>query len=249
MTARVRNNEMESANESSRRPQSDGTKGLLRHWRARDAAQIRQLAQTASRHSRFVQVMKTSLPVVAVVIVAMAVGSALMVNDRGGISIMFPPLPTVENDLYMLSPSFSGFDSRDRPYTVNALTAVQDRKNPNLIRLTTIDGHVVLESSENAPSNTIAELDVTANGGLLRSEEQTMVLEGNVTLTSNNDYQFVTQRALVEFETNRISGSEPVAGTGPHGSVTAQEFEVTEDGDRILFKGDVQTTIVMDPQS
>ncbi len=161
---------------------------------------------------------------------------------------MFPPLPTVENDLHMLSPRFSGFDSQDRPYTVNALTAIQDRKDPNLIRLTTIDGHVVLGSSENAPSNAITELDVTANGGLLRSEEQTVVLEGNVTLKSNNDYQFVTQRALVEFETSRISGSERVTGTGPRGSVTAQEFEVTEGGDRILFKGDVQTTIVMDPQ-
>ena len=234
---------------NSRWSQADTAKGLVRHWTKRDNSRTKQLAATADQHSRFVELMKTSLPIVAVGIIVMAVVSGVMVSNREGISIVFPSLPTVENDLHMLSPKFSGFDSENRPYMVNALTAIQDRDDPNLIRLTTIDGHVVVSTPENPTPDSITELELKANGGLLRSDEQTMELEGNVTLNSNNDYEFITQWAFIEFETNRIHGKKPIAGTGPRGDIQADEFEVTDDGARLLFKGNVQTTIKMDFES
>ncbi len=236
---------MKGGSHFSHLSQSDTAKGLFRHWTARDTTQTKQLAETADQHSRFVELMKTSLPIVAVGIVVMAVVSGIMVSNREGFSNIFPLLPTIENDLHMLSPKFSGFDSQNRPYLVNALTAIQDKEDQNLIRLTTIDGHVVLAKAENAPPDAITELTLQANGGLLRSEEQTMELEGNVTLRSDNDYEFVTQWAFIDFETNHIHGSKPISGAGPRGAIEAQGFEVTEDGDRIVFKGNVQTTIIM----
>ena len=145
----------------------------------------------------------------------------------------------------MLSPKFSGFDSENRPYTIEALTAVQDREDPNLIRLTSINGHMVVSESDQATKDVITDVELNASGGLLRTEQQTMQLEGNIKLRSNNDYEFNTQLVFIEFETNRIYGTDPVQVSGPRGSIEAEEFEVTENGDRLFFGGGVNTTLIM----
>jgi lipopolysaccharide export system protein LptC len=129
----------------------------------------------------------------------------------------------------VLGPRFDGFDAQDRPYTLTAETARRRRDNVNLVDL-------VNPRLQDAASST-----VQAREGVWNAEEEVLDLVGDVVMTDAAGYTFTSQRTRMYVKENRVEGQDPLQGKGPIGDVRADAYEVLDDGDRIVLKGNVWT--------
>jgi len=126
-------------------------------------------------------------------------------------------------------PRFDGFDDNDRPYNLTALTAQRRRDNVALVDL-------VNPSLKDAASTT-----VQARTGVWNAETEVLDLEGDVVMTDAGGYTFTSQKTRMYVKENRVEGQEPLTGVGPIGEVKADSYEVFQNGERIVLKGNVWT--------
>lgn len=127
------------------------------------------------------------------------------------------------------APRFDGFDSNDRPYTLTAMTAQRRRDNLSLVDL-------VNPRLKDSTSTT-----VQAREGVWNAELEVLDLTGDVVMTDAAGYTFTSQKTRMYVKDSRVEGQEPLNGHGPIGEVRADAYEVLEDGDRIILKGNVWT--------
>lgn len=221
----------------------------IRRWTPRDKDFARRQIKLAGRYSRFVDFMKLFLPLSAVGILVSAIILLAVNKEPDGISIVFRNLPSLEDDLHMVSPVFTGFDTKNRPYKVTAERAVQDVANPNLVMLQRINGNLLVKTEGRDQTSQAEWIQLTAARGLLNSVDQNLQLSGDITLIAQGKYEFLTEQALVDFRQNIILGDVEVQGTSPMGNVVADSFEVRDDGNRIFFSGHVRTIIIPDKKA
>lgn len=126
-------------------------------------------------------------------------------------------------------PRFDGYDDNDRPYTLTAVTAQRRRDDPARVDL-------VNPRLKDAASST-----VQARAGVWNTELEVLELEGDVVMTDAAGYTFTSQKTRMYVRENRVEGQEPLQGFGPVGEVRADAYEVVEDGNRIILKGNVWT--------
>jgi lipopolysaccharide export system protein LptC len=73
------------------------------------------------------------------------------------------------------------------------------------------------------------------------SELEVLDLEGDVVMTDAGGYTFTSQKTRMYVRENRVEGQEPLNGFGAVGEVRADSYEVLDDGNRIILKGNVWT--------
>ncbi len=139
-----------------------------------------------------------------------------------------PPPPTAAT---VLGPRFEGRDANDNPYLLTAETARRRRQNANLVDLT--NPHL-----EDATSKT-----VSARDGVWDEKARVLDLVGNVVMQDAAGYTFTSDSTRMFVEEGRVEGKTPLKGTGPIGEVMSDSYEVRDDGNRLILKGNVATTI------
>lgn len=127
------------------------------------------------------------------------------------------------------APRFDGFDSQDRPYTLTAMTAQRRRDNVSLVDL-------VNPRLKDHTSTT-----VQAREGTWNAELEVLDLQGDVVMTDAAGYTFTSQKTRMYVKDSRVEGQEPLNGHGPIGEVRSDAYEVLDDGNRIVLKGNVWT--------
>lgn len=127
------------------------------------------------------------------------------------------------------APRFDGFDSHDRPYTLTAMTAQRRRDNIALVDLV------------NPRLKDYTSTTVQARAGVWNAELEVLDLQGDVVMTDAAGYTFTSQKTRMYVKESRVEGQEPLNGHGPIGDVRADAYEVLEDGNRIVLKGNVWT--------
>jgi lipopolysaccharide export system protein LptC len=208
---------------------NDRAAGLARGWPAR--RKINRAAE--ARYTQIVQALKIALPLLALlIVVTVVIYSGFSSNDTG-IVVTPAHLDNVGDDLRMVNPRLSGVDGAQRPYTVTAEYAEQQKGRPDLIRLVNIEADVTLESNQ--------WLSLTAKTGLLDGDKRTLTLDGGISAFSDSGYELHTEKAIVNFEEGKIIGPSPVKAQGPLGTINANGFEVLQDLKQVKFLEKVQT--------
>jgi lipopolysaccharide export system protein LptC len=126
-------------------------------------------------------------------------------------------------------PRFDGYNDNDQPYVLTAATAQRRRDEPALVDL-------VNPRLKDSASST-----VQARTGVWNTELEVLDLEGDVVMTDAGGYTFTSQKTRMYVRENRVEGQEPLNGFGPVGEVRADSYEVLDDGNRIILKGNVWT--------
>ncbi len=129
----------------------------------------------------------------------------------------------------VLAPRFEGFDANDRPYSLTAETARRRRENVSLVDL-------VNPRLEDAASTV-----VQAREGVWNADAEVLDLVGDVVMTDAGGYTFTSQKTRMFVKDNRVEGQEPLNGVGPIGEARADAYEVLDNGNRIVLKGNVWT--------
>ncbi len=191
-------------------------------WGPRRATSLKE----ARERTALVHILRLLFTIGAVLSAGVLIGFILkdVVSDSGP----RPPPPPAAGAV--MAPQFRGIDSAGKPYTVTAETARRHRENSSLIDLTN-------PRLEDATSKT-----VSADAGVWDEKKRILDLSGNVVMEDAAGYTFKSDKTRMYVEESRVEGKTPLQGVGPMGDVTADSYEVLDDGNRIVLKGNVSTT-------
>lgn len=188
----------------------------------------------ASRYSRFVDLMKFLLPASAILLIAIV---ALWPQLTGGYGSLIMPMLTrgavdLDDAMRMHQPRYSGLTEAEESYQLVADAAIIDPARPNRVHLEDL--------AADLERNDASNLHLTARGGIYYRSLEKLKLEGDIELTTSDGYRFTTQSAQISLARGRVVGDEPVAGSGPAGTLEADRFEIRSGGDVLRFEGRVR---------
>jgi lipopolysaccharide export system protein LptC len=136
------------------------------------------------------------------------------------------------------TPRLSGKRRNGMPYEVRAAQGIQDMLAPEIVELVRLDAKAQMTAS--------AWVNLTANRGLYNSAKDELQLTGLVRIRSDAGYDMKTQSALMELKTGLMKTTEPVTVVLKAGSVEADEMQIIDSGQQVVFEGHVHS--VMLPQ-
>lgn len=85
--------------------------------------------------------------------------------------------------------------------------------------------------------------EVSAPIGVYYQNSEYLDLFQAVQVRDGEGYQFTTTAARLFVQEGRVQGLDPLSGNGPLGDVRADSYEIEDDGDRVILRGNVNMTI------
>jgi lipopolysaccharide export system protein LptC len=196
-------------------------------------------ARHSRAYSRFVGLMKVTLPVVALLLIVMILAwPQIYGGEEGSFRFSFADLERDTTGALGVSKArFAGTDSANRPFTVTAERAVQ-KQGFEIFELTTLQADITTGDG--------TWLSITADSGEYRRADRVLVLRGVIDVFSNVGYELHATEAVVNLGNGTVRSEKPVDGHGPLGAMRADAMIYTADGKRLQLNGGVR--VVLNPR-
>jgi lipopolysaccharide export system protein LptC len=189
------------------------------------------------RSSRIIGLLRYLLPAIALGLIALVVLWPQLIGGAGG--LIAPIFANAEIDgadvMLMHNPRYVGRTKDAEPYELTAASAYVDPEKPSLIHLEQLAAELTPASKR--------DLRLVALSGLYNRAADKLDLDGDIALTTSDGYRFETQRARINLQAGRVVGNQPVAGSGPTGTLSADRFEIHDSGQLLRFEGRVKVTL------
>ncbi len=185
-------------------------------------------------HSRRVRRMRIVLPLLALVLtagfVAVSVVRAYLPEN-----IKIDGINIEDGKVVMAKPTISGRNSNGIPYSLNALRALQDIKNPNLITLDTIAAKMPVNES------TLADIAAVSGTYDRATDKMTLTKPFRIHLSSGVDAMF--QSGDLDVKAGKLKTDDVVTIHTKASSLVAQSMDMSDKGQNITFNGNVRLNI------
>ncbi len=132
-------------------------------------------------------------------------------------------------------PRVSGLQKNGRPFEIKARTGVQDVAVPNILELQDIES--ALGTGEDSTTW------VSAAHGVYDSSNDKLALDGDVRIKSSTGYDIWLRTARIDFKSGGLVSEEPVRVVLDGGAVEAKELDVSDNGHKVSFGGEVTSRI------
>lgn len=192
-------------------------------------------------YSRFVTMMKITLPLIAAVLVGLVVVWPQFRDVREGFRIEIARLTHSLGTQEVSNARFTGTDARGRPYTVIADSAAQVEGQPDLIGLAHPKADVTMQGG--------AWVASSADAGRFNRIDQLLDLTGGVSLFHDQGFEIHSPSARLDLKSGTAEGNEKVDGHGPTGTISAEGFRVLDNGARVFFTGPARLVMSPDPRT
>ncbi|MCR9266638.1 MAG: LPS export ABC transporter periplasmic protein LptC [Alphaproteobacteria bacterium] len=146
---------------------------------------------------------------------------------------------TASSEGRMTNPRFTGRDESLTPYAITADVAIRrEGSAPGVTELERprLDYDFLAGDSSR----------VLAETGFYDLPNRTLDLHSSVNLSTPEGYSFASNHARIHLREERVTGEEPVQGTGPMGTIRADRYEIRDGGDHIVFEGNVRARLIQD---
>ncbi|MSO55276.1 MAG: LPS export ABC transporter periplasmic protein LptC [Rhodospirillales bacterium] len=201
-----------------------------RRWRRRFNGDTTAARHSAVGYSRFVTLMKVTLPLVALTLIGLVLAWPRPVVDDSRFRIGFSILKASEaENPSMVNARYQGLDDQSQVYAITADMARDMLKGSAAIELDMPKADLALKDG--------SWLVLTAETGVYVRERRSLVLKGSVNLFHDTGYEIRTSEADIDLASSFAQGSVPVEGHGPFGEVKAQGFRLEDKGKLITFSG------------
>jgi len=220
-----------SSSEASGSTSGEPRQRAARDWRAR----ARETAIDSLRHTRFVGVMRRTLPVAASVLILAVLIYALMPRQSDKITMVYQRLGHIENDLTMMKPRLTGTDEKGDPFVITAERAIQDPRDPHRARLVNIEADITIENRQ--------WINAMAGRGLIDVDTGALNVTDDISVFSDSGYELHTSRGNIDLHRGTFDGPRPVRGQGPLGNFSADRFEIDRARRMIFLNGNVRMTM------
>lgn len=188
-------------------------------------------------YSRFVSVLKFSLPVAALAII----GVLAFRLSGGGLTAqkVADATPAAEKttpgQIELIAPRYEGVDEKGRAYVVTAERAVRAVEAPDTVVFDNPAAEVELADK--------SHLSAKGKVGAFDRKLETLVFTSGVTLVHDGGYTVQLADLTIDLKRRGAQTSHPVHGEGPRGTLEAKGMTVSPGGDRIVFTGPALLTL------
>jgi len=185
-------------------------------------------------YSRFVGLMKIVLPLVAIGLL----GAVLLwptLESRQEAALSYSNVEVRADGLEMIAPVLTGADDKGRPYAVTAAKANADGLEPTRVTLSDIKADLATEDGK--------PVKVIAASGVYRLKEQTLDLDGGVTVTLSDGHQVKLESVRLDLAKGTASSDKRVIAFGPTGQIEANSMRASDGGHVMRFDGQVRAVI------
>jgi lipopolysaccharide export system protein LptC len=197
--------------------------------------------RAARRHSRFVRVLRVTIPL----FVLFGLGATVLVTYINPLR-MLTKLP-IDLDKLVISgtkitmenPRVSGFTKDGRAYDLVATAARQDLTKPDIVELQSLQAKLQMEDK--------STIQLVADHGIYNSNSEQLELEKNIVI-SNPSYEGRLSQATVDVRTSHVVSKEPVKLKMLQGTLDAKQLEILEAGNLVRFTGGVEMFLKLPPQ-
>ena len=192
--------------------------------------ETRTRAPVSKWYSRFVQMMKVLLPVVAALLIILILVWPYLRSEDLRFRLSFAALTANQNeDPSMAKPRFLGIDKENKAYSITADLARNLAAGSSSVELEMPKADITLDDG--------TWLVLTAKSGIFRQAKKTLDLTGAVNLFHDSGYEFKSSKAAIDLQKGVASGSEAVRGHGPFGEMQGEGFRLFDKGKTIIFTG------------
>lgn len=190
--------------------------------------------QPWSRRAVLIVGLKVVLPLVAVLLMAAVLLWPYLTGGPGA-----PGQATItdgdRSEASMVKARYVGADGENRPFQITADAVHNLGAGQAVVMLDAPEADMVMANG--------TWVMVTADQGEYVVDSQALRLSGAVKLFHDAGYLFESSEAQVDLIENTVSGSKPVRGQGPVGTITAEGFSVSDGGDTVAFTGQARLVI------
>lgn len=197
-------------------------------------ARLEGAYRDAIRHSARVRLLKRLIPFGATLTVLVVIVGAFFnpfSSSQGNVSVAAIDLSG--SKITMEKPKLQGFKKDARPYEVNAKTAAQDIKKPNIVELNELDARMAM--------GTDGWAHLQSPFGIYDSQKDLLNLYKSVRVLTDGGYDVRLKSADIEFKTGHVVSNEPVQVLMKEGTIDAEKLEIVDNGKKLTFTGRVRT--------
>lgn len=184
------------------------------------------------RRSRLIHILRRALPAAILAIALVLFG---WIGVRGLIAKLGDLHGLGSGVIHMTNARFYGRDGQGKAYILGAVEASRDAADPHRIWLQ--DPILALNAGDPRESH------ISADHGVYRDSTRILLLRDHVSVRDPSGDVVTTNQAIVDTAHGSVVGQGQVFGAGPMGTLTAQNFSVYDQGQRIVFRGEVHSVM------
>lgn len=200
-------------------------------YRIRTPEERERAFLSAAQHSRMVHILRRSLPILAVVVLAAYFISTRLNVTVGDVTASVDGMEITDGNLRMLNPTVKGADEKSGKYVVNAEYADQDVKNPKIVKLHAIKADL------SSPSGGWSRMK--AIRGIFNSERERLVMQERITVESSSGVTGELEHASLDMKTQTLRSHRPVFFELTNGTVRANALTLHSSDKILVFRGKV----------
>lgn len=198
-------------------------------------------ARQTRRYARIARTLRVVLIAVALMIVAFIVVWPQIQTRVDRLRIGMASLEKLETDGEgLVNARLTGSDAKGRPYVITADFVRQIEGAPGTLGLERPRGQIEMDDG----TTTV----VTAADGRFHQDTRLLELDGGVVLVTGDGARYETAAAALDLAAGAASGTDPVQGEGPFGTVTGEGFHATDFGQTIFVDGRSTLVVSDSPQ-
>jgi len=194
----------------------------------------RHFALPGGSHDRLVRWLAILLPAGIGAVLAVMVVAPLF--PRGEISFLLDrnKVATTEERLRVNNALYRGEDSRGRPFSITAGSAVQKSAEVPQVELGKLTASILLKDG---PAT------LAANGATFDIDHNTMAVPGDLQFGTTDGYRMTTSGVNLDLKNQVVTGSGGVAGSAPSGTFRADRMRVDLENRTIALEGRARLTM------
>lgn len=193
---------------------------------------INMMLEPVLGYTRVVFATKYLLLLLATILILALILLPLFNNVQDNFRISFDSVEGVvgSKESKMINPRFQGVDKDNQTYTVTASSAT--KQADETMTLADINSNIDLKDG--------TRVEMKANSGKVNHTEKSLELFDKVHVNTNDGYEADTDYVFVNLENKSAYGEKPIKAKTEFAVLNADTFNITENGNRILFKGNVK---------
>jgi lipopolysaccharide export system protein LptC len=187
--------------------------------------------KAASRHTARVRLLRGTA-IAGSILAIVLISAAVLLNPlrRLPVDVSLGRVGVDGTKITVDSPKITGLQKDGHPFEILARTGIQDITNPNTIELRGVDSKIGASD---------ATTWVSAQQGIYDSANDKMNLKGDVRIKNSTGYDLRLNSARMDFKTGGLVSLDPVEVQLDGGTVKANQLEVSDNGHKVSFDGDV----------
>jgi lipopolysaccharide export system protein LptC len=188
----------------------------------------RAWAMPGSSHDRIIGIARITLPA-SVTVLVLALGFAPLTSGRDISFVLSKDRVAIAKERLRVSQAlYRGEDEKGQPFSLTALSAVQQTSADPVVKLDTLHAKIGLQTG---PAT------ITAPRGTYNMNNQQVGLNGPVAFRSADGYHLDTHDVDLDMQTRKLASRNPVTGTMPLGDFSADRMQADLDKRIVVLNG------------